>query len=487
MNLTTNASSTSSGASTIAWSHVTTPGLLAGFVMTVIVLVATLIVGLANLRNVHATSDAVTQTYSVKVALQQLLSTILDAEAGGRGFIITGAPGYLRPYDQAVGTISDEFMQVRQLMANDPAQHADLERLSDAVNQKLQELDQAIRHRRDSGFAAAQSQVSPDVSRRNMNEIRAVIARMEAREDALHGVRTVQEGQSYRIARLTELIATGVALLAVAALFAGTLRYGAMRLRATRAAEAQQAALREALQQKDDFVALVSHELRTPTNTIVGWARMLAQRTMKPEKFGHAVAAIERGADSLRQLIDDLMDTSQLASGRMRLTVTDLDFREVVRDAIEAVRLSAENKGVMLTDAIQPELPSIRGDAGRLKQVVWNLLANAIKFTPTGGHVTAALISTEFDLRLEVHDTGVGIDPAFLPHVFERYRQAPASMQLPRSLGLGLAIVRHLVELHGGTVTAHSPGLGRGSTFVVELPLAPVPQAATAKSPVERA
>jgi signal transduction histidine kinase len=141
------------------------------------------------------------------------------------------------------------------------------------------------------------------------------------------------------------------------------------------------------------------------------------------------------------------------------------------------VRLSADNKGVSLTETISPDLPMIRGDAGRLKQVVCNLLANAIKFTPTDGCVDVKLAATDTGLCLEIHDTGDGIDPAFLPHVFERYRQA-TSAQRHRGLGLGLAIVRHLVELHGGTVTAASPGLGRGSTFAVEVPLA-----ATASEP----
>ena len=264
---------------------------------------------------------------------------------------------------------------------------------------------------------------------------------------------------------------TTLALLAIAALFVGTLRYTAMQADATRAAELQQAQLREALNQKDDFVAVVSHELRTPANTIAGWARMLADGTMRSDRAGSGISAISRSADTLRQLIYDLMDTSQLVSGRMRLTIASLYFQEVVRDAIDTVRLSADNKGVVLTEAISPDLPMIRGDAGRLKQVVCNLLANAIKFTPKDGCVDVKLVSTGTDLRLEVRDTGDGIDSAFLPHVFERYRQA-TSAQRHRGLGLGLAIVRHLVELHGGTVTAASPGLGRGATFAVQLPLA---------------
>jgi signal transduction histidine kinase len=251
-----------------------------------------------------------------------------------------------------------------------------------------------------------------------------------------------------------------------------------MRLRAIHDAEAQQQQLREALRQKDDFVGLVSHELRTPTNTIIAWARILTDRSMGAGRSEHGLAVIGRSAESLHRLIGDLMDTSQLVSGRMRLTVGAVNLEEVVRDALDGVRLSAENKGVELTAALQPDLPLMRGDAGRLKQVVWNLLANAIKFTPKGGRVIVALTLVDAGLRLQVQDTGEGIDATFLPHVFERYRQAAPATSSRRGIGLGLAIVRHLVELHGGTVSAQSAGLGHGSTFVIELPLMPHPETA---------
>ena len=483
MNSATHPSASSQpAASTIPWSDVLTPGLLIGFVGIIAILIGTLVVGLANLRTVHVTSEAVAQTHSVKVALQHVLTTMVDAETGERGFIITGAASYLEPYDRARDAIASEFERVGALTAVDQEQRADLDRLSDSVELKLRELAEAIRQRRESGFSAAQAQVATNVGKRTMDGIRAIVARMEARQDALLAARTAQAAQSYSVALVTRFITTGVALLAVIALFFGTLRYGAMRVRATRAAEAQQEQLREALRQKDDFVALVSHELRTPTNTIVGWARMLADGTIRAERSEHAIAAIGRSAESLHQLIGDLMDTSQLVSGRMRLTVGAVNLEELVRDAIDSVRLSADNKGVVLTDAIQPDLPLMRGDAGRLKQIVWNLLTNAIKFTPDGGQVTVALATVEAGLRLQVQDTGDGIDVAFLPHVFERYRQAAPATPSQRGIGLGLAIVRHLVELHGGTVSAHSPGLGHGSTFVIELPLMPCPEPAPVES-----
>ena len=467
-------------------SRVLTPGLLAGFVLIVIVLIATLVIGLANLRNVYSTSEAVVHTYSVKVALNELLLSTVDAETGERGFIITGEAEYLEPYDRARAAIAKDTATVRALIADNTEQRDDLDRLSAATELKLREVDEAIRARRDAGFNEAQAIERSNVGERTMDGMRAIVARMEGREDALLAVRTAAAAQSYRTAALTRIATTGVALLAVIALAFVTLRYGAQRLRAERTAQAHEAQLRESLQLKDEFVALVSHELRTPTHTIAGWARMLENRALTPDRIDTAMSAIIRSSESLSQLLDDLMDTSQLVSGRMRLAIDVIDVRDVIRDAIDTVRLSAENKGVILTNDVQQGLPlTTRGDAGRLKQVVWNLLANAIKFTPKGGHVTISVIAADRGLRIEVRDTGRGIDAAFLPYVFQRFRQAAPSPERQRGLGLGLAIVRHLVELHGGTVTAYSDGRGRGATFVIELPSTPALDTAMAPTWLE--
>ena len=456
-------------AAPLRWWRVLTPALLVGFGALILTIIVILGAGLMNLRQLHASSGNVARTYTVKVATQRLLMVLVDAETAERGYIITNDPKFLEPYEGVRDAASDALSRIRARTVDSADQQTDLRRLSNAVEQKLHELDEALRKRREAGFDAAQAQVAMHADKRTMDEVRAIVARMEAREDALLAARIAQTDQSYRTAVLTRLVTTAVALLAIVALFVGTVRDGAMRLRATRAAEEQQRQLLDALRQKDDFVALVSHELRTPTNTILGWAQMLRVGAVDAERSQHAIAAIERGADSLRQLIDDLMDTTQMVSGRLRLTIAPLDVSEVLRDAIETVRLSAENKGVAISERISAELPAIDGDAGRLKQVVLNLLTNAIKFTPSGGSVSVGASATAAGIRIEVRDTGDGIDPAFLPHVFERYRQA-ASARTHRGIGLGLAIVKHLVELHGGSVTAHSAGLGQGTTFVVELP-----------------
>ncbi|PYQ71815.1 MAG: hypothetical protein DMG01_25130 [Acidobacteria bacterium] len=438
------------------WSRVLTPGLVIGFVGAIVVLLAMLFVGLGNLHDVYGTTEAVAHTYAVKAALEQLLSKIVDAETGERGFMITGDGKYLEPYEPARMTISTSFAETRTLMADNRAQQVDLDRLSTLSDRKFEELSKAVSARRESGFAAAQAKVADNVGKQLMDEMRVIVARMEAREDALLAVRSADAARSYRSAQLTRLVAIGVGLLTVIGLFVVTLRYGIDRLRATRALEAKHGELREALQLKDEFVALVSHELRTPMATIVGWARMLEQHTMRPDRIESAISAINRNADSLRQLIDDLMDTSQLVSGRMRLAVGPVDLGDVIRDAIDAVRLSADNKGLILTDSVAQDHPL--------------LMQGAIKFTPAGGHVTVVLTATDRGFRLEVSDTGIGIDPDFLPDVFERFRQATNAPTPQRGIGLGLAIVRHLVELHGGRITAESAGVGRGSTFVIELP-----------------
>jgi signal transduction histidine kinase len=451
------------------WWRVLTPALLAGFGVLIITMIGILAVEFVNLQQVHSTGSDVAKTYSIKVATQRLLMVLVDAETGERGYIITSDPKFLDPYNGVGDEASQALSTIRALTRDSAEQQADLQRLSTAVRRKVDELDEAIRKRREAGFDAAQAQVAMHVDKRTMDEIRAIVGRMEAREDAQLSVRISQTDQSYRTAVLTGIVTTAVALLAIAALFIGTVRYGGMRLRAIRAAEAQQQLLRDALHQKDDFVALVSHELRTPTNTILGWAHMLREGVVDGERRSHAITAIERGADSLRQLIDDLMDTTQLVSGRLRLSVAPMQVSEVVREAVDTVRLTAESRGVIISERIAPDLPELTGDAGRLKQVVLNLLTNALKFTPRGGSVAVDASSTSTGVRIEVRDTGEGIDPAFLPHVFERYRQA-ASARAHRGIGLGLAIVKHLIELHGGSVSAHSAGLGKGTTFVVELP-----------------
>jgi signal transduction histidine kinase len=225
---------------------------------------------------------------------------------------------------------------------------------------------------------------------------------------------------------------------------------------------------------KDEFLATVSHELRTPLNAILAWAQALRTTQLPPERAGHAIATIERNALALGHIIDDLLDVSRIVAGTLHVAREPVDLVAVAQATLDAVRPLAVTKSVQL--AFSPDLPAIEtvsGDAGRLAQVMSNLLANAIKFTPEGGRIDVFIAPSKDHLEVRVVDTGEGISPDLLPHVFDRFRQADgATTRRHTGLGLGLAIVRDLVELHGGTVHAASPGVGRGATFTVRLPIA---------------
>ena len=223
---------------------------------------------------------------------------------------------------------------------------------------------------------------------------------------------------------------------------------------------------------KDEFLATLSHELRTPLNAILGWSQILAGPTTTPEEWTAGLEVIARNARSQSQIIDDLLDMSRIISGKVRLEVAPVDLATVVVTAIDTIRPTAAAKGVALNVAMDHDCGLINGDASRLQQVLWNLLVNAVKFTPAGGEVRLTTRCLPDGVKLEVTDTGEGISPAFLPHVFERFRQSDASTTRRHGgLGLGLAIVKQLSELHGGTVAAFSAGPGQGTTFTVTLPV----------------
>jgi PAS domain S-box-containing protein len=223
---------------------------------------------------------------------------------------------------------------------------------------------------------------------------------------------------------------------------------------------------------KDEFLAVLSHELRSPLNPILGWVKLLQTRQFDPAATKRALETIERNAKLQTQLIDDLLDVSRILQGKMVLNVCPVDLESVIDAALETVRLSAEAKGIAIHKVISSDVSTILGDSGRLQQVVWNLLSNAIKFTPNGGHIEIRLIQNGTSVQIQVQDTGKGISPEFLPHVFEYFRQEDGSTTRKfGGLGLGLAIVRYLIEQHGGTVQVESPGENLGATFTVHLPL----------------
>jgi len=222
---------------------------------------------------------------------------------------------------------------------------------------------------------------------------------------------------------------------------------------------------------KDEFLATLSHELRTPLNAILGWARMLRDGTLDEEKTRKALEVIDRNASLQVRLVEDILDISRIIAGGLTLEIRPVDLGAVINAALDAVRPAAEGREITIDVQLSSSARQIDGDPQRLQQIVWNLVANSVKFTDPGGHVDVQLLDRGADgVRIRVHDTGLGIDPAFIPHVFERFRQADSTVSRAHGgLGIGLAIVRHLVELHGGSIRAESPGKGQGATFTIDL------------------
>lgn len=231
----------------------------------------------------------------------------------------------------------------------------------------------------------------------------------------------------------------------------------------------------EANRAKDLFLATLSHELRTPLTAVLGWARMLRTMEMDEETVNHGLQIIERNAESQNQLIRDLLDVSRIVTGKLILETKPVELTPIIAAAVDSMQQAIEARAIELAVEFDTETDLVRGDPDRLQQVVWNLLSNAIKFTPKGGNIRVRLARSGSDVQIKVTDSGQGISPEFLPHVFERFRQEDGSTTREQGgLGLGLAVVRHLVEQHGGTVSAESQGEGRGATFIVSLPITAV-------------
>ncbi len=247
---------------------------------------------------------------------------------------------------------------------------------------------------------------------------------------------------------------------------------------AQRSREAAEAANRL----KDEFLATVSHELRTPLNAIMGWARMLSMGALDESQRVRAIEIIERNAMIQQRIIEDILDVSRIISGKLRLDMAPIDLLPAIHAAVESVRPSAVARGVTLRTDLDASIGPVIGDSSRVQQIVWNLVSNAIKFTPRDGTVTVTLRRSDGLAEILVADTGRGIVPEFLPHVFDRFRQGDSSTTRQHGgLGLGLAIVRHLTELHGGSVAAYSEGDDRGATFVIRIPLTEAGKSSTAE------
>ena len=477
------------------------------------VVVVMTMLGVAFYQHTATMQDAVSlekRTFGVISKLDETLQLTLDIQSALTGFVITGNDSYLAPYQQAKPKIPQNLAEVRTLVADSPQELEEIGRLEAWIAQYLAQVDRKIERRKIEGFSDSVASLSESSERVITANIRDTITRLKAQELTLLQQREKELDNSFFrtiwiliIGCVAGIVALGLANIVVSreigkrATAEGALRDSNKQLEGrieerTRELEKvneslrkiagerelllqnEQSARREAEianRLRDEFMATVSHELKTPLNSILGWARMLKAGDLEEDQAKKALGTIIKNSETQNRLIEDLLDVARIISGKLVLDIEPVDPADLVRDAIEIVRPAAKSKRIEITADLDEARPlTIHGDRNRLRQVFSNLLTNAVKFTPEGGRVDVSLAGYGQNVKVVVADNGVGITNEFLPKVFERFRQDVSASNSNGGLGLGLAIVRQLVDMHGGTITVASEGPDQGSQFTVTLP-----------------
>ncbi len=454
------------------------------FGVALCVLVAISIESYINLRQFKKANRWVEHTQLVNNQLDDLLLQLTETETAQRGYILTGESSYLKDYQTAINkAVKPEIQALRQLTRDNPIQQRRLNELEPLVSAQLAVFQQTLDLQRNQGFDVALQAIRTGKGKLLMDEIRQLIGQMGDTENELLKQRSATSEAQAQTTTLVVVLGSLVAALIVALAIFTLDQDINKRMRVeeqlqTLNSELEQRVsdrtqeLEAASRAKDEFLSILSHELRTPLNAVLGWSRLLRGGQLSSAKTAQAIEIIERNAKSQSQLIDDLLDISRVIQGKLRLNVRPVQPITLIEAVINSVRPAADARSIRLQAVLDPSAGPISGDSERLQQVLWNLLSNAIKFTPKGGRVQIRLERINSHIEITVSDTGIGISANFLPYVFERFRQSDStSTRTYGGLGLGLAIVRQLVELHGGTVHAASPGEGQGATFTVILPL----------------
>jgi len=410
---------------------------------------------------------------------------LIDRETGVRAFLLTRDPRFLEPYTTAGADLPSALAELERMVKEHPEEAAHLESLRRSYLKWARDAERVIAH-------SPPSTIEPefrDEMARGKSEMDGMRQTLRAIHDEEGRLLDERRRRADRSTQVLLLSGSAVALLlGVAATLALRRFFRSLDATYTAAYQAQAESARRAEQanrMKDDFLATLSHELRTPLNAIVGWAHILLTHKSDAATTEKAASTIHRNALAQNQLVSDLLDVSRIITGKLALKVRPVELSSVVEGAIETVSAAAENRRIQLQVMVDPDAGPLMGDPDRLQQVVWNLVANAVKFAPRGGRVQVRVARVSSQLEIVVADDGPGIPADMLPRVFERFWQADSSASRAHGgLGLGLAIVRHLVELHGGTVSAANRGGGAsGAVFTVRLPVNAVAVAVAVAAP----
>ena len=421
-----------------------------------------------NAKSVEHSDGVILLAMDTKVQLREL-------QAAMREYLLTSDQTYLSDFDDARKNLRRNLTMLAARVSENPQQEARLLRIDDLASTWIKALDALLR-----------KHVSIEVWKPALSatdtQAQSVLKLLDGFVSTERGVRAerveVQTKEYYlvfvAVPLLSGLVMVFLSYWGWREIEIATEEFrraldGAERAR--HEAETARIKAENANRAKDNFISTVSHELRTPLNSIALWSAALARNPGIDEDGRRGILAIDRAVKAQAQLVEDLLDISRIESGRMRLDVQSVNLAQVVKSATESMRVAAEAKSIALQEIIDPRVDFISGDASRLQQVVWNLVSNAVKFTPAGGRIQVRLERINSHVEIIVADTGQGIDSEVLGSVFDRFWQAEAPGQGHQGVGLGLSIVKEIVALHGGTVVANSDGVGRGSTFIVRLPL----------------
>ncbi len=429
--------------------------------------------------------DATMQIQSTREELLTWLSSHREAETSTRGFLLTSSEPFLGSFEPSLGNVHRALKNLRALVREDAANLPQLEAMAAVGQEKEDHMRRLIELHQAGRLDEAALSAAVSRGKALMDEMRTMVDHFDQiQRDRLQQASQHASSQKQR-ASTVSLSTSGILLVFVGLFFilanrsqrertALLERERAARAEAQSALAAEKNALdvaERANRTKDEFLAIVSHELRTPLNAILGWVAVLKGEPVDAADLDTGIATIERNARAQQKLIDELLDVTRIASGKIQLELRQVDLAVTAASAIESLRPTAELKGITLRGPGGDEHALVAGAEDRLHQVVSNLVSNAIKFTPPGGIVSLGIGHVSPWIEVVVTDTGQGIETRFLPRIFDRFIQLDGSTTRSQGgLGLGLSIVRHLVELHGGSVTAESEGLGKGSTFRVKLP-----------------
>ncbi len=460
--------------------------LLFGFIALLLLLVLDAGMSLHTQVQLRASQARIVEVAGIRIELRALLAAYVDAETGARGFLLTGEESYLQPYDAALATLARSDLRMKSLLEPEKELAELRARIETLGSQRMEALERLIAERRTHGPEASLAALRQSRGKGLMDDIRALAAKLDAELAAT--MKGLLADAERRLVFTTSVYFSTSVIVAAAliGIFFLTRRHFAERetlavaqrvshARVESLLASERAAHSEATHAnklKDEFLAVVSHELRTPLNAILGWTTLLREGAENAQELKEGLDTIDRNAHAQARLIDDLLDVSRIISGKVRLRISEVDLRALALAVVDGLRPAADARGVKIALLASKEAAEVLGDPDRLEQVLWNLVNNAIKFTPRAGSVEISIERAGSSVALEVRDTGQGIRADFLPRIFDRFAQQDASTTRGQSgLGLGLSITRHLVELHGGTITARSAGEGLGATFHVEIPM----------------